>query len=129
MRAAVFEALWTKGYANYAKEFDILNTFAKHDIKEIKGQITKPGQGYHVWHPEITSADSCTRVLVYILYLNDVTEGAETEFLYYKKRIAPKQGTLIVFPAHFTHTHRGNNNLSEVNKYVLTGWYTFAYPD
>lgn len=122
----VFKALWNYGYDLYAKEFDILQRFAKHEVWQIKGQITKPGEGYHVWHCEAMDMQSSVRLLSYILYLNDIDEGGETEFLYYKKRIKPKAGTLLVFPAYFTHTHRGNTNLSDKDKVILTGWYTFC---
>ena len=64
------------------------------------------------------------RVLSWILYLNDVEEGGETEFLYQSMRFKPKAGTFILFPAHFTHTHRGNPPLSGV-KYIATGWIEF----
>ena len=56
-----------------------------------------------------------------MLYLNSVTEGGETEFLYQKRRIKPQQGRLVIFPAGFTHTHRGNPPLSG-DKYILTSW-------
>lgn len=104
----------------------LLWAFAKHEVWQIKGQITKPGEGYHVWHCEAMDMQSSVRLLSYILYLNDIDEGGETEFLYYKKRIKPKAGTLLVFPAYFTHTHRGNTNLSDKDKVILTGWYTFC---
>lgn len=125
-RKKVFEVLWQKAYASYVQDFDIIDQFDRHSVDEIKGQITKSGQGYHVWHPEIMSKKDNTRILSYILYLNDINEGAETEFLYYKKRVSPKAGRLLLFPAHFTHTHRGNTNLSDDNKYILTGWFSFS---
>jgi hypothetical protein len=56
-----------------------------------------------------------------ILYLNDVDEGGETEFLYQSIRIKPKKGTLILCPGSFTHTHRGNPPLSG-EKYIVTTW-------
>jgi hypothetical protein len=59
--------------------------------------------------------------MTFILYLNDIDEGGETEFLYYPKRVKAKQGRLILWPAGFTHTHRGNPPLSNT-KYVMTGW-------
>jgi hypothetical protein len=59
-----------------------------------------------------------------MLYLNDVEDGGETEFLYQRMRVKPKQGTLLIWPAGFTHTHRGNPPLSN-NKYVITGWSEF----
>jgi len=39
-------------------------------------------------------------------------------------RVKPKQGTLLIWPAAFTHTHRGNPPLSNV-KYITTGWIEF----
>tara|TARA_R110000868_G_scaffold16539_1_gene73910 strand:+ start:347 stop:526 length:180 start_codon:yes stop_codon:yes gene_type:complete len=59
-----------------------------------------------------------------MLYLNDVEEGGETELLYQSRRIKPQKGTLTMFPASFTHTHRGNPPLSN-DKYIVTGWVEF----
>ena len=39
--------------------------------------------------------------------LNDDYEGGETEYLYYKKRIQPERGKLLIWPAGMTHCHRG----------------------
>ena len=39
-------------------------------------------------------------------------------------RVKPKQGTLVIWPAAFTHTHRGNPPLSN-DKYIVTGWTEF----
>jgi len=81
--------------------------------------------GYHHWHSEIypqnASCDSLHRVLLWMFYLNDVTDGGETEFLYQDRRIAPKKGRLVIAPAGFTHTHRGNVAKSG-DKYIATSW-------
>jgi hypothetical protein len=87
----------------------------------MKIQKTKPGQGYHVWHTEATTRENCNRLFAFMLYLNDVDEGGETEFLYLKKRFTPQKNRLLIWPAGFTHTHRGNQPLSG-EKYVITGW-------
>lgn len=86
-----------------------------------KLQRTDVTGGYHVWHYESCNRASTNRVLLYIVYLNDVEEGGETELLYYARRIKPKAGTLLIIPAGFTHTHRGNPPLSGT-KYILNGW-------
>ena len=65
--------------------------------------------------------DVRSRILTWTLYLNDVNEGGETEFLHQSLRIKPKQGTIVVWPAGFTHIHRGNPPLSG-EKYIVTGW-------
>jgi hypothetical protein len=60
-----------------------------------------------------------------MVYLNDVQNGGETEFLYQSLRIKPTKGTAIVWPSEFTHTHRGNPPLSN-NKFIITSWFEFA---
>lgn len=112
-------------YPLYNYQYPILQNLGKHGLKYIKVQKTCPTQGYHTWHCEHNS--SCitqNRILSWILYLNDVKEGGETEFLYQSLRFKPKAGTFILFPAHFTHIHRGNPPLSDV-KYIATGWIEF----
>jgi hypothetical protein len=119
-----FGVFWDNGYKSYANDFDILKGFEKHKIYVNKCQKTAIGGGYHSWHCEASSRGYSQRVLSYVLYLNDVDEGGETEFLYQRKRFKPTVGTLVIFPAHFTHTHRGNPPLSNT-KYILTGWVEF----
>ena len=88
-----------------------------------KLQKTEPGGGYHVWHCENAGYQHSQRVLVWAIYLNDMPDGeAETEFLYQKRRFKPKRGTCVIWPAAYTHLHRGNPVYTQ-NKYILTGWY------
>ena len=86
-------------------------------------QRTLPGQGYHTWHYEndFRSRAALPRVLASMMYLNDVDDGGETEFLYQSKRFSPKKGRVLLWPAQFTHTHRGNPPLSG-EKYIITSW-------
>jgi len=89
-----------------------------------KMQKTLPGEGYHVWHCEYSPTEP-TRVLAWALFLNDVEEGGELEFLHQNTRIKPKKGDFVVWPAQFTHMHRGNPPLSG-EKYIVTGWYQYV---
>ena len=107
-------------YPLYSKKFD-LKYLEFHSIKDVKIQKTLPTEGYHVWHCENGSLDSAHRVAVYSVYLNDVEEGGETEFLYQSLRVSPKKGTVVIWPSGYYHTHRGNSPLSGV-KYLATGW-------
>lgn len=111
---------WSTCYPHYAGKYAALEHTDAHTIYGNKLQKTPVGGGYHVWHHEHCRRDN-NRILAYIVYLNDVEEGGETEFLYQHKRVKPKQGTLVIFPAGFTHTHRGNPPLSNT-KYIMTGW-------
>ena len=112
-----FKFLNTDIIRNYTDKIPHLNNPVAH---EAKIQNTHPGQGYHVWHCEWTN-DLPRRVLAWALFLNDVDEGGETEFLYQSKRIAPKFNRFVCWPAGWTHIHRGNPPLSN-EKYVVTGW-------
>ena len=114
-------------YPIYNHQYPVLEIFSEHKSKYIKIQKTAPSQGYHIWHSEYDSSPSGRdRVLSWILYLNDIEDGGETEFLYQSLRFKPKTGTFILFPAYFTHTHRGNPPLSEI-KYIATGWIEFMH--
>lgn len=115
---------WDECYADYLSKFSVLSDYEKHSIITYKVQKTMPGQGYHIWHAEDDCLKFSRRIGVYTLYLNDIEEGGETEFLYLSKRVAPKQGRLLIFPPNYPWAHRGNPPLSGV-KYIMTGWMEF----
>ena len=118
-------AFWSC-YEKYDKEYKILSSLAEHKLNiDLKIQKNKQAKGYHLWHCETTDRTSCGRLLMVLLFLNDVDEGGELEFLYQSKRIKPKAGTMVISPAFFTHTHRGNPPLSG-EKYILNGWCEFT---
>lgn len=90
---------------------------------DVKLQKTPPGGGYHLWHYENSTMDHAMRELTWMIYLNDMPDGdGETEFLYQKRRIKPTTGTVVIWPASYTHVHKGNTVFAQ-DKYILTGWY------
>ena len=84
--------------------------------------------GYPYWHcelyPKLDHGESLHRVVLWTIYLNDDFDAGETEFLYQERRIAPKTGSLLIAPAAFTHTHRGNMPRG-ANKFIATSWTLF----
>jgi len=114
------EIIWSK-YDLYVKKYSYLNELQKHTIVDLKLQKTEVGQGYHTWHCESAGLMHKQRLLAFMIYLNDVDEGGETEFLYQHKRTKAETGKLLIWPAQFTHVHRGNMPISNT-KYILTGW-------
>jgi hypothetical protein len=112
---------WDIIYPIYSDKFSILTTLSHHTIRLLKLQKTEIGGGYHQWHCEDDSPTNMRRMMTFILYLNDVDEGGESEFLYYSRRVKSKEGRLILWPAGYTHTHRGNPPISNT-KYIMTGW-------
>jgi|TARA_R100000479_G_scaffold63743_1_gene30312 hypothetical protein len=88
----------------------------------LKIQKTLPSEGYHIWHLEHNRGfDNERRAFVFSVYLNDVDEGGETEFLHFSRRVKPVTGRIVIWPAAFPYVHRGNPPLSGA-KYILTSW-------
>lgn len=95
-------------------------------LDPINAQKYEQGVGnYGYWHSEIypqpNENKALHRVLLFLIYLNDVEEGGETDFYHQQRSIKPKAGTIVIAPCGFTHTHRGNIPISN-DKYVLTSW-------
>ena len=105
----------------YVHNYPSIENIAIRTVRQ-KLQKTEKGGGFHAWHHEQTDLNLATRVLTWSIYLNDVEEGGETEFLHQSKRVKAKKGRIVLFPASFTHAHRGNPPLSG-DKYILTGWF------
>ena len=82
-----------------------------------------PNEGFFALHAEHTGAfDGVVerRLAAWMVYLNDVDEGGETEFLYQQIKVIPKRGRVVIWPGTFTHLHRGNPPFT--TKYIATGW-------
>tara|TARA_B110000503_G_scaffold75040_1_gene115825 strand:- start:298 stop:873 length:576 start_codon:yes stop_codon:yes gene_type:complete len=114
-----FEVLKKQIIPVYMDKFSILQE-REYATKQLKMKRIQEGGGYHQWHYESTGGE-ITRKVVVQLYLNTITEGGETEFLYQKKRINARKNRLIMWPADWTYTHRGNTPLKD-DKYILTTW-------
>lgn len=113
-------------YDAYTEQFSVLRE-GKITGTAMKMQRTDPGGGYHVWHGEQGNGEHADRVLVYMLYLNTLTQeqAGETEFLYQQRRLQPVENTMVLWPAAFTHAHRGNTVFGERSKYIVTGWFYY----
>jgi len=115
------------------------STLSDLELAEYLFRVFRPGAinvqkysksvgGYYYWHSEIyprdPAAETLHRVLLFMFYLNDVERGGETEFLYQERKLKPTSGTMVIAPAGFTHTHRGNVPESH-DKYILSSWILF----
>lgn len=92
----------------------------------IKIQRTPPGGGFNSPHYEQgPTEDVSRRYAVWMLYLNDVAHGGTTSFPLQGLEFEPKAGTLVVWPAAYTHVHHGNPPEKDCWKYIATGWYQY----
>jgi len=109
---------------HYENETGIKDAYGIKDFKyaTLKIQKTSPRGGYHVWHLEHNiGLENSHRALAYIIYLNDIEDGGETEFLNFSLRVKAKKGRIVIFPSGFPYVHRGNPPLKN-EKYIVTSW-------
>ena len=113
-----------KGMRSYSKIYPFFNL--NHPIAEKEGinfQHYKPGEGFKVWHAERLLLNKCSRVMVFMTYLNDVEDGG-TEFYHQKLKVPAKKGLTLLWPSDWTHTHKGVITHKQ-EKFILTGWLNY----
>ena len=86
-------------------------------------QRYKPGQAFKAIHCEHSTKETKT-VLAWMVYLNTMSDGGGTEFTNYEIITDAIQGRLVIWPAYWTHCHRGILSNTET-KYIATGWFSF----
>jgi hypothetical protein len=114
-----------KGQSDYIDRHSL--AFSKLDPFDISPlfnmQKYEPGEGFYNWHCERASLKYSNRILVWMVYLNTVTDRGETEFYYQHHFESAEEGKLIIWPSDWMYLHRGIPSYTET-KYVLTGWFT-----
>ena len=124
---------------------DIIGISLHHQIekyKELHPQLAKierwgvrerynlqkyePNQAYFGLHCENAGPGyiGVTRVLAWMIYLNTVIDGGGTYFDNYDLTMNAVEGRCVIWPAYWTHMHRGIVSKTE-SKYIATGWYSF----
>jgi len=110
----------------YLKVYSLANQVEPFGITEpVNIQYYKPYEGYRAVHCERSGFKSTIgRHLAFQTYLNTVQDGGETEFIYQQYKCKAVKGKTLIWPADWTHSHRGIISPTE-DKYIITGWYTF----
>lgn len=111
----------------YKKKYHWANSTAPWTVEAVNLQKYNPGGAYFQWHCERNAGGYIggNRHLVFMTYLNDVTDEGETEFFYQKIKVKPQKGLTLIWPVDWTHTHRGLPSMTQT-KYIATGWFKFA---
>ena len=113
-------------YRDYNKQWPFLaSIISKLEIGCFNIGKYSPGQHFQKIHTERASLGSLHRLLAFMTYLNDVEDGGSTFFSHYDLDIKPQKGLTIIWPAEWTHAHKGNI-INRGSKYIITGWLTFA---
>ena len=119
---------WLHTIKDYFKEYPESDTMQQaFDIHESYNlQWYAKGGGFKSWHHE--NAGNLLHIhrhLVFMTYLNDVTEGGETEFYHQNVKVKPERGLTLIWPGDWTHTHRGLRSKTQ-DKYIITGWFHYV---
>lgn len=119
----IFSAL-NESFSKYISEYDFLNYLDEFTL-DIGYNIQRyfPNQGFYKEHCEHMGKNSI-KVLAWSLYLNTVDDGGETLFTAYDKKIEAIVGRMSIWPAYWTHSHKGVTSKSRT-KYIATGWFSF----
>ena len=112
----------SSGIEKYVKKYSYLKNSSWrvspfYNIQRYDGK----NEGYFSLHNE-ASGSYPYRMLAWMVYLNDAASG--TEFPYQDLTIAPFTGRTVIWPAAWTHPHRGVTP-NEGLKYIATGWFYY----
>ena len=83
-----------------------------------------PRGGFFEEHYENAGPAVAKRVLTFQSFLNDIAEGGGTHFVYQKFTARLSKGKTVLWPAGYTHVHRGEVAPHE-DKYIITGWWSY----
>ena len=107
-------------YINTFKEIQF--TEDKWTLNEFRFKMFKPGNFFQKWHSE-HCLESPNRIFNFMIYLS--THNCGTEF-FDGTVIKSETGKAIIFPAYFTHTHRGQVCPDNKERFLLGGYANFV---
>lgn len=111
-----------KALDEYMLEHPALENVNQFGLEGYNIQRYLPGEGFYRWHCEnFGYKEGGDRVLAWMIYLNDVENGG-TEFKTQNHIEKAERGKFLMWPAYWTHTHRGQISQTET-KYIITGWF------
>ena len=115
----------------YLQDFDTLAPPEAYPLiitEPYNIQRYEAGEGYYDWHTEFAPFPPYNeRCLVFMTYLNDVP-NAGTHFKYFDLTTKAEKGSTIIWPAYWTHFHRGQIS-QEHQKTIVTGWISMLCKD
>ncbi len=110
-------------YTNLSEYYSLypeLNQLPPIESIYFNMQKYNPNEGFGGWHFE-SNYGIGQRKIVWMIYLNDVDDGG-TEFKYQNHLEKAECGKILIWPADWTFTHRGQISNTKT-KYILTGWF------
>ena len=127
----IFISYLNNALREYCSKYPYINSIDRWVLfSQYKIQKYNPNEGYFALHCENCGSEflqgrASGRMLVWMIYLNDVTEGGYTVWPQQERILAPKCGDIVIWPPYWTHPHQGITSKTQT-KYILTGWYNYV---
>ena len=118
----IYKFILSELQTNIKKYFSKMSEFNYNDnltLNSIQVQKYNKGEGKYIYHDDARIYNGKCRKITFIWYLNNITDGGETEFTNFK--VKPEAGKLVLFPSSWVYPHRANVPISD-DKYIMTGW-------
>ena len=110
----------------YVEQHPLLKSIGQYGVTESPViQHYRPGGGFKLVHFERSGLSTTTRMLTWMTFLNDVTDGGGTQFIYQKHTFEARRARTLIWPSDFTHSHAGVVSPTQ-HKYIITGWLNFT---
>ena len=106
---------------SYVKSFPEVERISRWGIQYVRLKRWTRNNYYSAWHSE-HMPDWSGRVMSFLIYLTD--NNAYTEFRRHRN-VRTKAGRGIMFPAYYTHEHRGSICKDGLDRYIISGYYGF----
>lgn len=118
-----------KAIDKYKELYPSINNYVNkwHLYNHCQLMRYEPGNYYSHEHCENDGQhgrDSFNRLVAWMIFLNNIKEGGGTYFTQQKFVAKPREGDLYMWPAYWTHMHKGIVAPKEY-KYIITGWCNF----
>lgn len=99
---------------DYAQRYSV--TFAAMEAVNINRY--HPGEYYK---PHADAGPGHNRQISALVYLNDVSEGGQTSFIYHEVSVSPREGRLVIFPSDYAYSHAAHPP-AQGTKYSAAFW-------
>lgn len=103
---------------HYVNDYAMRYEFRFTEMEWLQVLRYEPGDHYKAHHD---AGVGVPRVVSAVLYLNDVPEGGETEFIHFGDKVTPAAGRLVVFPSNYAYSHAARTP-AVGRKYAVAYW-------
>jgi hypothetical protein len=116
----ILNSLVSRSFSEYKKTYPTIDmTRDKWQLQSWRFKRFPPGKAFSAWHSEHETANPY-RILCCLLYLSDHNCG--TEFHATGETVLSKKGRIMIFPAFWTHVHRGQVCPDNKERFIMSAY-------